>query len=282
MILITYATESKGYFLFLKLSCKRFNIKLIVLGLGEVWTDYNCKINSLKKYIIKNKLYEDIICFVDAYDVILLRDLDELEKIYLQDEINNKILIGVENPEYKNINYITKEIFNYDKSFINTGVYISRGKNILNMFKNMIKHVDDQYRITNYYNLNPDLFYIDKESKYILNYCNCLSQGSSKDIKISNNTLIYKDKYMPFFLHANGNTFIDNYLKDIGYNIKNRDIENIKKEYYLSFYKKIIHYTMILKLYIVITILFINFSFIIFYNMTKILIVNSKTFSLKL
>ena len=72
-------TEKKGYYHVLEQSCKRHNIELIPLGMGEEWTGFTMRFNLWLKYL--NTLDDDEIVMInDAYDVIILEDSDTIIK----------------------------------------------------------------------------------------------------------------------------------------------------------------------------------------------------------
>ena len=81
MKLITVATHSEAYFPYLKQSCEKNNADLIVLGWGKKWDGYITKLKLVMNYC-KSLEDDDIICFVDSFDVIMLRPINELEKAF--------------------------------------------------------------------------------------------------------------------------------------------------------------------------------------------------------
>jgi hypothetical protein len=71
--IITVATKNDGYYNALKQSAINNNINLITLGFGQKWTGFMLKFNLIKDYL--NQLNDnDIVGFVDAYDVLILQD----------------------------------------------------------------------------------------------------------------------------------------------------------------------------------------------------------------
>ena len=74
---ITVGTENNGYYNILKESCKKNNIKLNNIGYKKKWTGFTMRYELLYDYL--NKIDDDtIILFIDAYDVIILKDKSEI------------------------------------------------------------------------------------------------------------------------------------------------------------------------------------------------------------
>ena len=70
MIVVTVATEKKGYYDLLVKSCEIHGLTLITLGLGMKWTGFSMKYRLMREYL--HSIPEnEIIVFVDAYDVII-------------------------------------------------------------------------------------------------------------------------------------------------------------------------------------------------------------------
>ena len=96
--LITVATHYEGYLKWLEASCKRYNVNLIKLGWGEKWKDFAWRFDLVLNYleiIIKQDPYE-LIIFIDGYDVLLLKSLDDIEQVFNQitKYTNKKIIIS--------------------------------------------------------------------------------------------------------------------------------------------------------------------------------------------
>ena len=72
--IVTVATDSQYYFPYLVESCKRNGKELEVLGMGEVWQGFNWKYVKMMEYL-KTLPTDDIVCFVDGYDVVCCRNL---------------------------------------------------------------------------------------------------------------------------------------------------------------------------------------------------------------
>jgi hypothetical protein len=83
MHFVTVATKSSLYFPFLLESCAKNEIDLQVLGWGGQYTSHMYKIYSIMNYI--DALPDtDVVCYFDAYDVIVARNKREIEEKYMQ------------------------------------------------------------------------------------------------------------------------------------------------------------------------------------------------------
>ena len=82
LYIVTIATESKFYFPYLIKSCEKNGIKLTILGYGEKWKGFNWKFKLVLEFLKKiNK--NDIVCFIDGYDVICTKNLTMLPYFFL-------------------------------------------------------------------------------------------------------------------------------------------------------------------------------------------------------
>lgn len=80
------------------------------------------KYNLLLNYI-KNLPKNDIICFVDAYDVLMLQNVKILKDRFLALN-SNKIVCAIENQENIILELFNETVFETDKLVLNSGTYI--------------------------------------------------------------------------------------------------------------------------------------------------------------
>lgn len=217
MDVITIGTENNGYYDILKQSCKKNDINLINLGQGKQWTGFIMRFELLNKYL-ENVDDKQIVLFIDAYDVIVLKDKSEIIKKFKK--FNKNIVFGNQSGFFPNLTF-----YNCKGNVYNAGSYIGYAKYIkqlLNIIynKDIIKKVNnDDQQLLNYCcnnnkifftenttcDVNNDIFYITSADTYFdLNY---LIFGK---LNIPDNTCI---------LHLAGNINGNNYLKNIGYDI---------------------------------------------------------------
>lgn len=239
--LITVATHLESYMPWLIKSCLQHNTQLTILGWQQKWLGFKWKYQLIINYIncIND---EELICFVDAYDVILLRPLDEIEKYY--DKIGKEIIISSENVVSNLMETLFGQIKNNyfslcDKKRVNSGLYISKCKYLKKILRDLLNnydkpeyHNDDQIMITKHCNINKNIYYVDTKFEIFLTIFNPMFSGKNNKLKIKNQQLYY-DNHKPFFIHGNGNTKLDDIILELGYHIDpktiyNNNIHNIK------------------------------------------------------
>ena len=252
LYILTVANTSKYYYPYLVKSVELNNNKLITLGFGKEWKGFNTKFNlmleELKKYD-----ENDIVCFVDGFDVICTRNLNELknEFIKIKNRENCKIIVGydyIPNILIRTIAslYFTKKINTIN---INSGTYIGFVKDILDILKtinniNPEDIADDQILLNKYNEQNPGSIYIDTNFEFFFTIGSPLT-NIRKYVKIKDNN-VYINNNKPFFIHAAGCGYLDNIIIDLNYDY-NDNIKDIIKQNFLN--KYISQYTNIIKNY---------------------------------
>ena len=237
--IITVATESKYYFPYLQNTIKKNDGELVVLGYGKEWEGFSWKYDLMIQYL-KKLNPTDIVCFVDGYDVICLRNLKELPNQFmaLKKKYNCKIIVGCDHYN----NSVQKVFANFyfgfcNNSPLNSGNYIGYAKDILEIILNIHSQTtsntsDDQILMNAYCNQNKKDFYIDTKSEIFLVISDPLNEID--DLVTIRDKKLYFENSRPFFLHGNGATYLDNVLQKLGY--KNVDV---KTEFEDNFFKKI-------------------------------------------
>uniref|UniRef100_A0A6C0D3Q9 PLOD1-3-like GT domain-containing protein n=1 Tax=viral metagenome TaxID=1070528 RepID=A0A6C0D3Q9_9ZZZZ len=223
--IVTVATESKYYFPYLIESCKKYGKELEVLGYGEKWLGFNWKFKKMLEYL--NQIPEnDIVCFVDGYDVLCLRELNEMKKefIRLKEKYNCKIIVAEDKTTNTLFTYIGSIIFGQCKGInINSGTYIGYAKDLLIILediytKNPDNKNDDQMLLTEHCINNDQLFHIDTESELFFTQVTILGEISDY-ITIKNNEVIARNN-KPFFIHV-PHGFLDKLIIELGYDYNN-------------------------------------------------------------
>ena len=233
--IVTVATSEEGYMKWLKQSCERHGTNLVVLGFGEKWEGYTMKYNLLLNYI-KNLPKNDIICFVDAYDVLMLQNIKILKERFLSLNVK-KIVCAIENQE----NIIIEKIFNKvlwetDKLLLNSGTYIGFVEQLQDMLIynlnicNFDLSTDDQKLLNSYFKKNPNNIYIDIDNNFFYTRSIATKEGLLDQNNYNTNAC---------FIHKNGNGLLNNLLKTQGYNFTLIDEINIYKGLIEIFPKKI-------------------------------------------
>lgn len=235
MKLITVATHNDGYFKWLKESCKRYNYDLVILGYNEKWKGFNWRLELMINYL-KSLNDNEIICFIDAYDIIMLNDSVEMKNkfIELQKKKNCKMIISLE--IQNTIDYLAS-IWKFGMN-INAGSYIGYKKDILYLLNkateiNNKPEGDDQELMVQLYNKYKNDIYIDSNHELFLpiklSPVNRNSVLEIDGIKVYNNELYYYNK-RPFLLHVPFNGQMDDIIKALGYELTDEEIEKINKK----------------------------------------------------
>lgn len=230
--IVTVATESKYYFPYLVESCKRNGTKLVVLGYGEKWLGFNWRLRKMIDYL-KTLPDGDVVCFLDGYDILCIRQLNGLipEFVKIKNNTKCKIIVGSDQ-HYTFLKYWAKLTYGECNSkLINAGNYIGYKKDLLEIIeyiynKNPEDSKDDQLLLTKYCVENPSIFHIDTKSQIFLVYMNPFTQVN--DIQIMNDKVYYNNEN-PFFVHSPGG-FLDKLIIDLGYKYDNSI--NIQEQIY--------------------------------------------------
>jgi len=254
LYIITVATHDDMYLPHLKESCKKNNGNLIVLGYGEKWKGFSWRFTLLLNFL--NTIHDnDIVCFVDGFDVICTRNLKELPNVFykLKQKNNCKIIIGehliADNHNFMTLyyNFILDTYFSKCKNkSINGGTYISNCIDLKYLINNIFKNIqlidknklDDQILLTKYCNNNKNDIYIDNNNEIFLNLENRY-QEIDHFLEITNDTIKYKHNY-PFFVHGPGETYLDNVIIKLNYKYDyNNKIKNklLNKYYEKQFFR---------------------------------------------
>lgn len=282
--IVTVATESKFYFPYLVESCKKNGVNLTVLGYGEEWKGFNWKFKKMIDFL-KTLPQDDVVCFLDGYDILCVRKLNDLvpEFLKIKKEINCKILVGSEQ-HFTFLKYGTQLLYGKcENKLVNSGNYMGLAKDVLEILediyeKNPNNDNDDQVLLIKYCVKNPEVFYIDTESKIFLVYMSPLTDVRSV-VTIKNKNVYYNGN-SPFFVHTPCG-FLDKLIIDKGYDYDYKN--NIQDE----IYKKVLNFAIFNQLknglYILIPLLFfIIILYTIYRNKTMVLNKISKYFKSKM
>jgi hypothetical protein len=219
--IVTVATESKYYFPYLVESCKRNGSTLVVLGYGDEWKGFNYRFKLMIDYL-KKLPPNDIVCFVDGYDVLCVRDLNELssEFIKIKNKTNCKIIVAKDTMTNSVFSYIGALIFDQCKNTnINAGTYIGYASELLNIVETIYQNNpdnsnDDQILLTQYCKNNENIFHIDEKNELFFTQLTFLDE-IDKYLTI-NNKDVFVNNENPFFIHAPSG-FFDNLIIKLGY-----------------------------------------------------------------
>jgi len=230
--IVTVATHQDGYLDYLIESCKKNNNDIKILGYGEKWQGFNWRFLLVINYLRTLKL-NDIVCFVDGYDVLCTRNLNELsnEFIKLKNKYNCKIIVGHDEiiiDKHNIIQHINS--FNLRNKFgtckntsLNAGTYIGYVNDLLIVLQDIYNllpnnSADDQILFTKYCKTHNKDVHIDVEKELFLTLVKP-HDDINNYIKIIDNKVIYNN-HQPFFVHGPGETYLDNLIINLGYNYK--------------------------------------------------------------
>lgn len=250
--LVTVATHSEAYMPWLLESCKKHRTEITILGWQEKWQGFRWRYELMLEFL-KSVDDDELICFIDSYDVILLKPLEELEIYY--NKIGREIVISSENVVSGVIETLFGEMKNNffslcDNKRLNAGLYMARCKylkpiliDILQNYNKAEYYGDDQIMITKHCNNNKKRYHVDIENDVFLTVFNPMFSAKNDNIKIINEQLFYNDK-SPFFIHGNGNTRLDDIIVELGYNMSEQAInDTYKHNIYVVLFKKCPIYT---------------------------------------
>lgn len=264
--IVTVATSKEYYFNYLIESCKRNGNNLEILGFGQVWKGYGWKLSLMLDYL-KNKNELDIVCFVDGYDVICNRNLNELKNQFIEykNKYDFKLIVGVDIYKFKPQELIAHIYFNdCNDILLNSGTYIGYAKDIYDILYETINDNDlndindDQILLTKYCRKHPNDIYFDKNQNFFLTMHKSFYEIND-ELTIYNNEAYYKNK-KPFFIHGPSCTYLNLLIHNLNYKIDNIESDKIKynlKKYFIQ--KLIYHSTTFVKrfLYIIILLIFL-------------------------
>lgn len=252
--IVTVATDPEYYFHYLVDSCKKNGEELTVLGYGEKWQGFVWRFKLMIDYL--KKLDEnDIVCFIDGYDIICNRNLKELKKKFLEykKKYSFKIITGVDLYKFKIQEIFSKIYFNEcNNNLLNAGTYIGFAKDIYEVLlesynNNTNNESDDQILLTKYCKIHPEDILLDEKQDFFLTIHQPLFEIDN-NLYIKNNEAYYKDK-KPFFIHGPSCTYLNLLIKKLNYSIDDNEIYIIKnkmrnnillksKHYFIEFVKK--------------------------------------------
>lgn len=232
---VTVATHNEGYFDALIKSCKNNDIDLVVLGFGDKWQGYSFKFLLMKRLLDTLQNDNDILIFLDAFDVIATQHSSVIKKRFL--EMDTDILISTEQKcgAYL-IEYGRRRAFGDVKVQINSGCYMGYVGALKQMFsyicqkyhcyKPEFSNLNDQYLLTSIcndnnvflkhlrikYDTSSYIFYTIKLPQTFIEFVTRTHKFrlESEDTYVKSNRLyIFETNMSPCFVHGNGNVNMD-------------------------------------------------------------------------
>ena len=212
---VCVATDSKLYFAYLLMAIP----ELVILGMDQPWEGYITKFKLFSSYLdtIPN---DDIVCFIDSWDVMPTKNIVHLEEQFIEFSNNNpnvKMVVGYDNKDYfpfhKQIKKIKNRGGNTKQERLNAGQFIGYVKNvkpivqhILNKNSNLSaeenKKYSDSTELTKYSTLFPEELFSDNTNLFFKVVTTPLIQ-----VKIKETNYTYS------FVHANGNGRLEDLIE---------------------------------------------------------------------
>jgi len=183
---------------------------LIILGLNTKWEGFITKYKLLHAYLSRPEIKDkDIICFIDAYDVLPTKNLSALRKNYRTFKKHNpqvKIIVGYDKVDNVFHEYLCRVIFGtVDAERLNSGQFIGCAKDIREIVNYILtttkQFQTDQIELTKYANQFKEQVYIDVNQEFFYVKSRPMQQ------------VTLPHSLVPAFIHANGNGFLDEFLK---------------------------------------------------------------------
>ena len=243
MKLVTVATHSQSYFPFLLESCERYGAELVVLGFNQPWRGFNQK-NILMKEYLDTLASDEIVCFIDAYDVILLRPLEDLETLFVNfNKITGaRIIVGCDLTINGNATLFGRFYFGAcNNKYVNSGTYIGYATDLRDMMDFIMQETlgdtraDDQIMIRKYCRATNTV-HIDCDRIFFLTFAGYKHmQFPLKHPKVNividpDSHELFYNNIKPFFVHGVGKINMLNLVEALGYDISPEQRTSILQE----------------------------------------------------
>ena len=288
MKILTLATQNKGYLPVLKILCNKNKHKLIVIEYNKKWKGFSWRmLKTLKKLEkIEKKNPNELIMIIDAYDVLIIANHDEIVKKF--NHFNCDVLFSAScrltgQPNislvYQDLLYTRNQYYfeTNTESVLNAGSLMGYVKYIRLIFNRMYErykktlHNDDQINLNNIY-IEDINYRIDKYSSVfwiwecttiyemlhivLFGYAPDTSDDFTNDIIYTKNRIKFK-KTKPCVVHGIANRDMDKLCQKN--NIKQSVIDTLfKKNTTQSDIKMMIMFVKIIIMIFIFTIIIIK------------------------
>ncbi len=203
LIVCTYATDTKKAAP-LFASAELHGVTIRNLCTTTKWTGLKDKLCAMRTFLEPLRA-DDLVCFVDAYDVIVNQPLETAEHVFLAS--GAKILFGAErqlDPPHEKLTaypHISSEF-----RFLNSGVYIGVVSALKEMLSGPIEtYPNDQLYCHLYYKDNyTNGIKIDSRAALVVN----MFGVEWRRLSITEGVITLDESHSPCFLHFNGMSFL--------------------------------------------------------------------------
>jgi len=182
--LVTYMNEASAMFGFLQVSAAKQGLHPKILGYGDKawWPDgLGAKINALRDFVFSEVSDEEIVLFVDAFDVMVFGSKSEVLSKFEELELrhNRSLFFNAEKVCFPDFSDICTDAYptstNPRWRYLNSGMFIGRGRNMKMMLAQPVDNVmagSDQAFYQRYFLHNPDRLTLDYSCLLL-----CATQG---------------------------------------------------------------------------------------------------------
>lgn len=180
---------------------------------------------------------DEVIVFIDAFDVVILRDAEEIEATFKA--LNVPMLFSVEKP-YANIllRYLYRKMYRYtcQGHGLCAGLYMGYASKMKSFLRAMITKLrvsdpraDDQLLLMQYSRESPDQYYVDATASIFLNIHGGTRWWPSFTYFVADDNQYFRinqgkhsvlttlEGVRPCILHGPGNTDMDMVIDRLGY-----------------------------------------------------------------
>jgi hypothetical protein len=202
---VCVATERKLYLPYLE----QLIPNLVILGLNTPWAGFITKYKLLLEYLSSPELTDDdMICFIDAYDVLPTKHLKHFEsnyKSFCEKNPEVKIIVGYDKVDNIFHEFACQLIFGtIGTDRLNSGQFIGSVKYVREMVTYILKTTPafqtDQIELTKYANQFKTAVYIDKKQDFFYVKSRPLQE------------ICFPRHLTSAFIHSNGNGFLTTFL----------------------------------------------------------------------
>lgn len=249
MRLVTVATHPGGYFKYLQQSCDRHGAKLDVLGWNQTWKGFQWKFQLMNEYL-KSLPDDEVVCFVDSFDVILLRPLTELETLFrsVSKNIGAKIIVGCDKitPTIQRV-VVSPVFWPCQNKYLNSGTYIGLVRDIKQLIAKTLAasndpKSDDQMNLIKICRGNESDFYIDCDNMFFITHVNMFGTTfMNAQMKVINGQLMV-DGSRPFLAHGPGSTNMNILLRELGYFISPAEVKRLQSDRLKAYWRGFQHW----------------------------------------
>lgn len=201
MHIVTYATHEERYLPLLKQSCP----DLVILGMGKKWNGFEDKVFAVLDYCKEHP--RDIICFVDAFDSIILSSPQEILTTYESFQ-TPLVMSNASLASTVATKYVQDKLFgkcNDDR--LNSGMFMGTSESILSFWRDF-KGGDDQTYATQ--RCKTSDMKIDTSHRLFYNY----SPADTIEVKDGR---LYVNKVEPCIMSGPACSNLNAYLSKLGY-----------------------------------------------------------------